>query len=382
MVEAKGTVPEDEGNGYGTETPAGFQIQRDGTTVEDRYPEIFKTVGRLCAGKTDVRVLSFGCSTGEEPYTLSTRYLPQAQIVGLDASVTSVEAAKRARSLGESIVYDISTEETLARYGPYDVIFAMSVLCRWPDLADIVDASNVFPFKRYLEMVRLLDEQLVPGGLLVIFNSNYSFLDSALISSYEIILIPQLLDNGYVKHFDRNSRAIENYCGTDAVYRKLTDTAPPVRGRTLRFADEDGRRLGTVCTNTDVLDGAELRRLFGGAPGATFSTRQSRAGVTRKGRQLRQKSKPRGHVDLWGPDGVTGWVWDAARPVERLMVSIEINGSVRATVVASGYRADLEAAGVGDGRYAFSVAMPGAGAKEGDILRCVVREVGYEIPLG
>src|SRR5579872_1723282 len=45
-----------------------FQISGD--TTEDRYPQIFRFVRGELAGRRDLRLLSFGCSTGEEVFTL------------------------------------------------------------------------------------------------------------------------------------------------------------------------------------------------------------------------------------------------------------------------------------------------------------------------
>ncbi len=41
-----------------------------GTTSDDRYPEIFKFVREQIGDGADVRILSVGCSTGEEVFSL------------------------------------------------------------------------------------------------------------------------------------------------------------------------------------------------------------------------------------------------------------------------------------------------------------------------
>ena len=45
--------------------------QLDGTTQMDRYPELFAAIRDCFRGKDGVRILSFGCSTGEEVATIS-----------------------------------------------------------------------------------------------------------------------------------------------------------------------------------------------------------------------------------------------------------------------------------------------------------------------
>jgi 2-polyprenyl-3-methyl-5-hydroxy-6-metoxy-1,4-benzoquinol methylase len=225
-----------------------FHIQRDQTTKYDRHPEIFAAVRRLCGDAASLDVLSFGCSTGEEPLTLGQVYLPQARIVALEAWPAILDIARAKGTLDGRITWDLSSPETLAAHGPYDVIFAMSVLCRWPTLEHSEDASELFPYAQYLEMVAMLDAQLRPGGLLAIYNAHYSFADTELVCGYEIVLDPAVADNAYIKKYDRRSREIVGYRATDVVYRKLREPPPTVAGRVLRFIDRDGRPLGNLCT--------------------------------------------------------------------------------------------------------------------------------------
>jgi MoaA/NifB/PqqE/SkfB family radical SAM enzyme len=61
-----------------------------------------------------------------------------------------------------------------------------------------------------------------------------------------------------------------------------------------------------------------------------------------------------GYLDT-APDGVvSGWVWSPSRPELRFPVTCRLDGRRRADAVANGFRADLVAAGKGDGRYAFA----------------------------
>ena len=62
-------------------------------------------------------------------------------------------------------------------------------------------------------------------------------------------------------------------------------------------------------------------------------------------------------------DGITcqsiwGWAWDSTQPTTRLNVSVFDNGAHYTTVAANQYRADLAAAGKGDGIHAFGVGLP------------------------
>jgi GT2 family glycosyltransferase len=56
------------------------------------------------------------------------------------------------------------------------------------------------------------------------------------------------------------------------------------------------------------------------------------------------------HAEL---DRIIGWAWSPGQPAERLLIDILFNDTAVATVKADRYRADLKAAGIGDGRYGF-----------------------------
>ena len=58
-----------------------FQPYRQ--TKPDRHPAIFAFVRERLSTNAIPRLMSFGCSTGEEAFTLR-RYFPQAEIVGVD----------------------------------------------------------------------------------------------------------------------------------------------------------------------------------------------------------------------------------------------------------------------------------------------------------
>ncbi|MGH1588559.1 Hint domain-containing protein [Methylobacterium phyllosphaerae] len=73
-----------------------------------------------------------------------------------------------------------------------------------------------------------------------------------------------------------------------------------------------------------------------------------------------------GSVRAWldrcavGPDGVlhlAGWAQDAAQPNTPMCLDILVDGRVVALVVATEYRADIAAAGIGDGRHGFDLGL-------------------------
>jgi alginate O-acetyltransferase complex protein AlgJ len=60
-----------------------------------------------------------------------------------------------------------------------------------------------------------------------------------------------------------------------------------------------------------------------------------------------------GSVDLRTPTYIYGWVWDAYNPSERIRVIARSEEREITGAVADDYRSDLQAAGIGDGRYGF-----------------------------
>jgi hypothetical protein len=136
-------------------------------TCENRYPEIFDLAARL---KPDAkRILSFGCSTGEELVALRRRF-PGSEIVGSEINPRSRRIARRrlATDRGTSVV------EPNMVAGTFDVIFAMAVLQREPHRIvemGVEDLSAFYPFDRFDSAVRGFAQMLLTGGLLCVANA-------------------------------------------------------------------------------------------------------------------------------------------------------------------------------------------------------------------
>ncbi|MCZ4497862.1 MAG: hypothetical protein JWQ74_415 [Marmoricola sp.] len=157
------------------------------TTAWDRYPEEFAFV-RAAAGDRIERILSFGCSSGDELLTLR-EYFPQARIHGIDVNPLAVRTArKRLRAAGASSV-------TVARGGDassqtpasYDLVLALAVF-RHGDLnAAPARCDAVLRFADFERTVAGLAACVRPGGLLVLRHANFRFTDCAVASSFEAL---------------------------------------------------------------------------------------------------------------------------------------------------------------------------------------------------
>jgi len=226
-------------------------IQVSNSTRLNRYPRVFQAVGDLSRASrfAKPRVLSYGSSTGEEAHSLATSYLPDAEILGVDVSPAVVEQARAKYGSNPRIRFEISNEANLRAEAPFSVIFAMSVLCRWPESRNLDDIAEIFPFAACERQVDLLDGLLQPGGVLVIYNSSYSFLHARTSRHYDLILDPRVATSGFVKRFKKDGSYNDSVTGTDCIFRKReADAEIGPRGLTVR--DHKLRVLG--CIERDI----------------------------------------------------------------------------------------------------------------------------------
>jgi SAM-dependent methyltransferase len=139
-------------------------------TALNRYPEIFAATAAVAPHAK--RVLSFGCSTGEECVTLA-EYFPAAQIVGTDINPVTLLKARKHRTDRIRFVY--AGDRILSGFGGFDVVFCMAVLRTSKRGSWAVHKH--YPFDRFVERAQFLESLVKPGGLLVIHNAAYRFSD-------------------------------------------------------------------------------------------------------------------------------------------------------------------------------------------------------------
>jgi len=104
----------------------------------------------------------------------------------------------------------------------------------------------------------------------------------------------------------------------------------------------------------------------------------ARAG--RAGLRDLQDGPLQGHLDHADHHSVGGWAFLTAHPKVAVLLDVLVDGRVVGMVSADLYRADLDSAGIGDGRHAFELHLP----KPLDPFECheiVVRRATDETPL-
>ena len=187
------------------------------STEANRYPEIFAYVRHLTSADEQAAILSYGCSYGLECHSLRG-YFPQAAITGYDIFAKNISRAKKANT-DAKIYFTAQVQEAAA--ASYDIIFAMSVLCRTPHTYAKNDCSQIYSFSQFDNQVALCDTLLKSGGLLVIYNANFRFTDTAVSRHYKAIAIPDFTDSGIVPKFDTNNKLLDDQNYRWTIFRKI-----------------------------------------------------------------------------------------------------------------------------------------------------------------
>lgn len=152
-------------------------------TMRDRYPNLFSNAQKIMQGRKELKILSYGCSTGEEVFTLR-EYFPDAAIVGIDINKSNIKKANRTNN-DRNILFSHTIEKTLFEEGPFDLIFALAVLQRTENRnPDTYDSTPYYPFEKFNAKLTELDPHLRPEGIFVIDHADYLFEESDIFSQY------------------------------------------------------------------------------------------------------------------------------------------------------------------------------------------------------
>lgn len=192
-------------------------------TYMDRYPVIFSACRDYFRDINNIKVLSYGCSTGEEVLTLR-KYFKDANIVGAEINKNSLDIC-RSLKVDDKITFINSNKKEIGRYGKYDLIFCMAVLQRTPETITkqgIKSLKKIYPFEKFEKQIIELDKQLNKGGLMVIHFSQYSFDDVNISSKYKA-LGNYNQDDYNSAIFDRNSNLITEPTSRRSIFVKLED---------------------------------------------------------------------------------------------------------------------------------------------------------------
>ncbi|RBJ84319.1 class I SAM-dependent methyltransferase [Pseudomonas sp. MWU12-2534b] len=194
-------------------------FQPYGTTREDRYPELFQSIHQVLADTAQTRLLSFGCSTGEEVFSLA-RYFRQAHIRGVDIDAGRIGRC-RARWLREGreprLSFACAGDVALEPTASYDLVMAMAVFRHGALGGSPTDCSAWIRFSDFDRVLGDLARVLKPGGLLVIRHANFRFGDTSVAGLFECLRGEAALGSPI---YGRDDRLLPGVLGDDGIYRK------------------------------------------------------------------------------------------------------------------------------------------------------------------
>lgn len=192
-------------------------------TGTDRYPYIFGFVQSELGGASDIEILSFGCSTGEEVFSLR-RYFPRARIKGIDINPGNISVCRRRlrRHPDAGIAFATANSTTSEATSSFDVIFALAVL-RHGGLAapGVMRCDHLIRFEDFAALVADFRRCLKPGGLLVIRHSNFRLCDTEVADAFETIMSVPRPENARASPiFGPDNRLLPGVDYLDTVFRK------------------------------------------------------------------------------------------------------------------------------------------------------------------
>jgi hypothetical protein len=189
----------------------------------DRYPATFAFVHASLLEINGVRILSFGCSTGEEVFTLRG-YFPEAEIVGLDINHFNILICYWRLFVGnfKKIKFRVAGSSAGEDLESYDAIFCMAVF-RHGALSTGIHSSCVkyIDFSLFSASITSICRCIKPGGYLALRHSNFRFEDVPISSEFECVF---KIDGPDARKstpiYDSKNMLLNGYLGENVVYRK------------------------------------------------------------------------------------------------------------------------------------------------------------------
>jgi hypothetical protein len=160
-----------------------YHYQISTYTENNRYPVIFKECSQYLQNIDSPRIISFGCSTGEEVRTLGL-YMPAAHIFGIDINQWCIKQCVKLNNSNSHYFYHRLSKE-FESLENLDAIFCMAVFQKTDDrLPNKKHNKKQFSFTAFEDEIVLLDKKLKKAGLLIIDFSDFNFKDTFVANKY------------------------------------------------------------------------------------------------------------------------------------------------------------------------------------------------------
>ncbi len=209
----------------------GNLFQYRSLTFADRYPGIFSFVRDRLAGVSQPQLLSFGCATGEEVFSLRS-YFPTARIKGVDINAGNIAACReRLRQRGDAMITFVQQDSAEGEAPEsYDAIFCLAVF-QHQSLQDpaIRSCEKYIRFDAFEATLGGLARCLKPGGYLAIRHADFRFSDTTCSSDFDVAMRRDAAEALHPR-FDRHNRRLPDECDTDVVFRKRAHGARARKG--------------------------------------------------------------------------------------------------------------------------------------------------------
>lgn len=165
-------------------------FQPIGETAADRYPIVFAAIRAALADPSAPDLLSFGCSTGEEVWSLRAHF-PDARITGLDINRHAIAACEAARRLrGDAAArFRVASSTQGELTASYDAVLAMAVFRHGGLSKGRPRCDPMLDFAAFERAVGELVACLKPGGVLAVRHANFRVSDTAAASGLDCLLL-------------------------------------------------------------------------------------------------------------------------------------------------------------------------------------------------
>ena len=190
-------------------------------TEPDRYPDLFKICRDYFSGTPDLRILSFGCSTGEEVLSLSN-YMPDAFIAGTDINKWCIRKCRQ-NIHSKNAVFMHSLSPEFKRETGFNAIFCLAVFQHPANRHDPDNEISVnYHFQQFEDQLRILDKKLLAGGLLFIENADFNFLETGLSARYSVLQVDNNIDVRERPLFNKENKKVSDITYIPRVFIKKT----------------------------------------------------------------------------------------------------------------------------------------------------------------